>query len=126
MAFKAALRNTGVAAHFRAATSSLSAAESNLARDTPHLQSGLHLWNTNFSSKLFKVHAPRDFRNRVYKGKLTHASITTQTNLDFVVLLHAGGVRPSCVLCPCCTRRQDRYSSSGVQGLVLSCARIAR
>ena len=96
MAFKAALRNTGVAAHFRAATSSLSAAESNLARDTPHLQSGLHLWNTNFSSKLFKVHALRNFRNRVFKGKTKLASITTQTNLDFVLSLEAGVTVPLC------------------------------
>jgi hypothetical protein len=31
--------------------------------------------DVSFSSKYFKVHAPRNFRNIVYKGKPSHASI---------------------------------------------------
>ena len=47
-------------------------------RNTPYA-------DVNFSSKLFKVHAPRNFRNRLFKGETNHASITTQTNFDLVI-----------------------------------------
>jgi len=64
------------------------------------LNYGPHTRNIGFSSKLFKVHAPPNFRNRVFKGKTKHASITTQTNLDFVLLLVAGAVSSFCVALP--------------------------
>jgi len=75
------------------------------------LQSGIHVRNTSFSSKLFKVHALRNFRNRVFKGKTKLASITTQTNLDFVLSLEAGVVGVFCVDLRPRIRRQDLYSS---------------
>jgi hypothetical protein len=46
----------------------------------------------SFSSRLFKVRAPRNFRNRIFKGKTKHASITTQTNLALVMPLQVGVV----------------------------------
>jgi len=47
------------------------------------------LWKVNLfenRSKLFKVRAPRNFRNRVFNGRTKHVSITTQTNLDLVTI----------------------------------------
>jgi hypothetical protein len=45
--------------------------------------------DVSFTSKLFKVYATRKFRNCVFKGNTKHASITTQTNFNFVLSLQA-------------------------------------
>jgi hypothetical protein len=60
------------------------------------LQSSIQVRNTNFDSKVIKVHAPRNFINRVFNGRIKHASITTQTNLDFVIPLEARVDGPFC------------------------------